>query len=245
MKRLAPLLALALSACVSVEGFDPSGDQAAISGAWEIDGIAPTQSSCRSLGAARVRATFLDDRRPVTHSGLFFQCHVGSFSTVGNGGAVIGAGRWTVRLDALDDNGDLLAAGTPTDVTIEEGMYQPDGGTPLIVVDTANFFSATLSTTYRIQGQDPTQERCDAAGVATVGFVFDDLGGGAVTTVDPAPCALGVLGTRILPGHTYTVRVSAFDAAGATVFERTFDPFAVTTGLHTELDTSGPIDLRP
>ncbi len=258
MRRLAPLLALTLGSCVAVEGFDPVGDQAAILGEWRIDGESPSTELCDALGAGRVRVTFLDDRRPVTHSGLFFQCRLGEFDTRAGTGAVVGAGRWTLRLDAIDDGGEVVAAGIPTDVTIEQGTYDPDAGAPLIVVATndagadpgafvhrANFYSATLSTSFRLGGESPDEERCAGAGIATVGFVFDDLGGGAVTTTEPETCALGLLGTRILPNHTYTFRLRAYDGAGGTVLETSTQTVTPGTGEDVRLDARDPIELLP
>lgn len=244
-RRLAPCLALGLASCVAVEGFDPVGDDAAINGSWAIDGMTPTTELCDALGASRVRATFLDDRRPVTHSGLFFQCRTGSFDTRAGSGAVIGDGRWTVRLDAIASSGDLVAAGVPTELTVGPDMYEPDAGTPLITVALANFFSATLSASFRLAGEDPSDERCAELGVATVALVVDDLGGGEVTGTSPEPCALGVVGTRALPGHTYSVRLRAYDAAGATVYETTPRAVDVATGADVRLDASGPVELGP
>ncbi|MEZ4338857.1 MAG: hypothetical protein R3B82_19745 [Sandaracinaceae bacterium] len=258
MRRLAPLLALGLASCVAVEGFDPVGDQAAIFGEWQIDGQDPSTELCDALGASRIRVTFLDDRRPVSHSGLVFQCRLGEFDTRAGSGAVVGAGRWTVRLDAIDDGGNVIAAGISTEAVVEQGTYDPDAGQPLIVVATndagtspdtfvhhADFYSATLSTAFTLGGQSPTDTRCADAGIATVALVFDDLGGGAVTDTEPEACEYGLVGTRILPNHTYSVRLRAFDDAGATVLESSVRMVTPTTGQDYRLDSSAPVELAP
>lgn len=259
MRRLVPLVALGLASCVAVEGFDPVGDQAAVYGEWEIDGAAPSTASCDALGADRVRVTFLDDRRPVTHSGLFVQCRLGKFDTRAGSGAVVGAGRWTVRLDAIDSSGELVAAGIAHEVVIEQGTYDPDAGQPLIVVahgdagadmpdafvHEANFYSATLSAAFSIGGQSPDETRCTEAGISTVELAFDDLDGGAVTDTEPEACAYGLVGTRILPNHTYTVHLRARDAAGGTVVETSTRMVTPTMGQDLRLDATGPVELGP
>ncbi|MBX3272251.1 MAG: hypothetical protein KF729_18445 [Sandaracinaceae bacterium] len=260
MRRAAPALALALASCVAVEGFDPVGDQAAVSGEWLIDGLPPntrvdglgsSNRLCEALGATRVRVTFLDDRRPVTHSGLFFQCSLGQFDTRLGAGAVVAAGEWTMRLDALDGSGEVVAVGTPITQTVEQGTYDPATGTPLIDLSgegedhPADFLSATISARFRLGAQDANGERCAALGVATVGLVFDDLGGGRVRRAEPEACALGLVGTRVLPGHTYTVHLSAYDAGGGVRFETAPRAFTVARGADVRLDDAGPVALGP
>ncbi len=273
-RRLAVALGLLVTSCVQVEGFDPVGDVAAVAGRWQIDSATPTSSLCETLGADRVQLTFLDGRRPVSHTGLFFRCDQGDFTTVGAGGAVIGAGRWTVRLDAIDSSGALVAVGPCQEVEVSSEC--PDAGTPLVTAS-ANFLTATISAGFRIASQDPTQARCDAAGISEVALVFEDLGGGiviptgqacgvaggngcggatdagvgvdaglpALTGSSSEPCAAGFVGARVAPGHTYRVRVRATDAAGATVRETEARDVSVTAGQHLELDSAGIIELGP
>jgi len=274
MRRAIVSLALLVTSCVQVEGFDPVGDVASVCGRWTIDSRTPSATSCQALGADRVRLTFLDGERPVTHSGLFFTCDEGRFTTVGSGGAVLGAGNWTVRLDAIDESGAVVATGPCQEVDV---VAVPDAGGVLVNVVSANFLSSTISAAYRLGSQDPTQERCDTAGIATVSLVFEDLGGGtiasasstcgtvpqvgcdagaddagasdagvvATTALASEPCAARAVGVRAEPGHTYRVRVRALDAAGATVSESAARDVTVTAGMDIALDAEGSIDLAP
>lgn len=244
------LLALALAGCVEVEGFDPVGSQAAIEGRWRIDRMDPTGERCTALGAERVRVTFLDDLRPITHSALFFQCRLGDFDTndVRGAGAVVGAGTWTVRLDAVDGSGRIVAIGPrsmPITVTATDG-----GPSPPIVVPTADFSSATLSARFTVGGMGATAARCDERGIVEVDLAFDEWSPAPGPEPTPAPeaevCAVGFVGARVPPGH-YVVRVRATvrspDAGVVSFIESGPYSYDVAAGQHVAIDAEHPIDF--
>ena len=253
------VMSLAGLGCVELEGFDPVGDVATISGSWLVDGQPPSPSLCEALGTdrdgdrseARVRVTFLDRSRPITHSALFFRCRAGDFDTRPSGaGAVIAAGTWIVRLDAIDSaSGELIAAGETSTWTVQRAA---DGETPphidLELPDppdaerpVADFLSSTISTSYRVAGEDPDASRCEAVGVTTVGFVFDAAPDGVMNPA-PEPCPVGLVGTRVRPGP-YTLRVVGFDAGGAPVRQSAPRTLDVGVGQHVELDGDQAPDL--
>lgn len=221
--------------CVELEEFDPVGDDAAIVATWLIDGTDPSVTTCAALGASRIRVTFLDDLRPVSHSGLFASCRLGVLDTREGSGAIVGAGTWTVRLDAIQGDGSLIAIGDSTVHTVAD--RGGDAGTSSIALS-ADFYSATLSTSYQVGGALPTTARCEAAGIATVGWVFEDLGGGAIVTPEDEPCVTGAIGVRLLPGHTYRFHVRALDAAGGVVTETSAQEFTPTAGCDQQLDAT-------
>jgi len=250
-RLLSLVLAMGLAGCVGVEGFDPVGSVAAITGSWQIDSSPATDETCDALGASRVRITFLDGLRAVPHSSLFAACNEGALDSRMGSGAVVAAGLWTVRLDALDGDGSILASGP----TAEMNTDAPDGGVgvPVITVPAANFFTATLSSAFTIGGEAPSNGSCEAAGIERVGFVFDELA--PVGEGEEAPgyadteaelCEVGVVGTRLRPGFTYTVRLRAYAEGGGRVrdsAEQTLDVAATTTDVR--FDADGPMELGP
>lgn len=213
-------LGVLLAGCVSLSDFDPVGNAVSIQGQWTIDGEAPTDASCAALGASRIRVTFLDERRPVPHPGLFFSCtassdggEAGVFDTAGRRGSgeVVAAGTWTVRLEAIDGTGAVVAIGESAEAVAEAG------GAP-IVVPVGAFYTGTVSARFAFGDQNANTTTCEAAGVETVALVFDDLGGGAVVGDSSVPCANGAVGARALPGFTYRAHLEALDAEGAVRF---------------------------
>jgi len=247
-RALGVVLAACLTGCVAVEGFDPVGSAAAIRGTWQIDSAPPTSDSCDALGASRVRISFLDDQRAVAHSGLFAACTEGGIDTRMGSNAVVGVGRWTVRLDALDSGGSIIATGSTADVTIEEGQSGADGGVPLIEVPTADFFTATVSASFTIDGASPSRDSCEAAGIERVGFSFDSLpsdGGHAET--DPELCEVGVVGTRVRPSATgtYQIRLTAFAEDETEVASSAPQAVEVSSRDAIRFDADGAIDLVP
>lgn len=240
-------LALSLTACVAVEGFDPVGDVAAITGSWTIDGQPADGDSCDALGASRVRISFLDGQRAVPHSGLFTACPEGGIDTRMGSLQVVGAGRWTVRLDAIDGDGAIVATGDTAVVEIELPQGEGDAGVPLIEVPAADFFTATLSASFTIGGESPSRASCEAAGIEQVGFVFEPLvGESAIATPQPELCEVGVVGTRLKPGpDPYTVRLVAFGEDGSQISASEPQTIEVATGSAARFDADGPIELGP
>ncbi|MEM1335575.1 MAG: hypothetical protein AAGG08_19185, partial [Actinomycetota bacterium] len=105
---------------MALTDFNPVGNEAAIAGAWTIDGQAPDTDGCRRLAAnTRAQVTFYDgasvdddDRiditaaRPVFHTGLRFACEarrqrdqvVGAFDTRDRNRRVVAEGEWVVAM---------------------------------------------------------------------------------------------------------------------------------------------------
>ena len=241
------VLALLSLGCVEVEGFDPAGDVAAIRGTWTIDGQEATGARCEDLGADRVRVTFMDEGRPTTHSALVFQCRLQSFDTGESrgAGAVVGAGEWSARLDAIDGSGNVLAVGdTPTSPTVIVAPADgPDSGPrQVITIPETNFLSATISARFRIGTESADQRLCEAAGIETVELTFDDPSADRVRITGTEPCQVGLLGARVLPGTEHVAWVRAY-AGGTLVSERGPFPTTPTPGQDIELDASFPIDF--
>ncbi|MGE0786232.1 MAG: hypothetical protein AB7S26_11125 [Sandaracinaceae bacterium] len=232
-KTAIALAALSLSACVQLTDFNPVGTAASISGRWTIDGNTPAGASCGLLGASRVRVTFLDQLRPVPHSGLFFQCDaeraVGGgepgFDTRDGSGAVVAAGCWRLRLTALDDSGNVVAVGPISEFLVPgEDVAEGCTGAPVtghIEIPPADFLSATIVAMTTLDGGRAGEASCAEAGISDVRWVFDDLGGGRVDALGEQgltqvtqPCAFGIVAGRALPGFTYTAHLETVDEAG-------------------------------
>jgi len=232
--RLSSVIAVvSLTGCVQLTDFDPEGTSASIEGRWSIDGETPDGFECGRLGADRIRVSFVDEQRPVPHSGLFFRCDVTrpssdepGFDTRDASGAVVAAGCWTIRLGALDDSGTVIAVG-PTaqyavageDVDLSSCPVAP---TDHIVLPATDFLSGRVVAATTLAGSRASEMRCESEGIDEVRIVFDDVGGGRVDALGeigvsqvPQPCALGRVGARVMPGFTYTAHLEAVDAAGA------------------------------
>ncbi len=248
----AVLIALALSGCVQLADADPVGSVASIAGSWTIEGNQPSTGTCGRLGASRMRVTFLDGLRPVTHPGLFFQCDVTrpvggdppGFDSRDASGAVVGAGCWRIRLDALDSGGAAIASGPTVDVVVPAenvdttGCAGTDVGDHIALPDT-DFLTGRVVAYTTIDGSRANEASCAERGIEEVRLVFDDLGGGRVdangeigVTSVSQPCSLGLIGARILSTADYTVHLEAVDAAGA-----------VTAGPPQTFGAQGPGEL--
>lgn len=245
-------LALLGGGCVQVEGFDPVGDVAAISGSWTIDGEPASGQSCNLLGANRVRVTFVDDQRPVTHSALFFECQLRDFNTneARGAGPVVGAGEWTVRLDAIDSSGDIVAVGPEYRASVPARIDGADAGPTQVIGGerpddrfSANFFTATISTEFLVAGEGVSDERCGAVNIAWVELEFDDPRTDFVFSTRREPCRLGLLGTRVLPNVAHVVYVRAYDPEGALISERGPFEHTLEPGEDLWLGAVSPIDL--
>lgn len=241
--RLLCVIAFACTGCIPVTDFDPVGNAASVSASWTVDGAAPSEASCRELvrpfanagsepGLPRVRVSFLDSERAVPHSGLVFDCALGSFDTGEN--RVVAAGSWTVRLEAIDPAGRVIAVGP-------SGVYEATDGGELALME-APFLSAIISARVAVDGAEPSAAACSELGVARIQLVFD-AAGGAIANEDRELCSAGGIGTRVEPGASYTVRLRTLDAANMTLAETEPETIAVEAGEHVELG-GGPIELR-
>lgn len=230
---MAPCL---LAGCIQTGDFDPVGDAASIAGSWTVDGSAPSRDTCDALGASVVHVTFLDNARPVTHSGLLFECREGSFDTdaPGGSGRVIAAPEdegapWRLRFEAVDGSNQVLAIGETVTVFVP--------ATDKIIMPTANFMSSTLLAEFVVDGAEPNAERCAAAGFASVRLELDDANASAIEDA----CSLGLVGARMTAGIEHTARLVATRADGSEVRS---DPVTFTSeaGVQTTLDGS-PFEL--
>lgn len=250
------LTALLSSGCVELEDFDPVGNDATIAGRWTIDGEPPSEASCETLGVEQVRVTFLDENRPVPHPALFFACTAlqpgsdvpGTFDTrraEGGAGPVVAGGddeenpvaTWRIRLDAIDGNGELIAFGPTAELDV------PRDEETHLELPPANFLSGVLSAFFEIDGQAPTVERCDEAGIAEVRLEI--TGGGTVMDQAREPCATGAIGTRVEPGFAYTLRLQALDGAGTVVGASATETFMVEPGQQCVLGAGCDTDEMP
>lgn len=231
-------LLFALSGCVQVSDFEPMGNAASIAGAWTIDGAPPTPESCRALGAEVVRVAVLDGARPVVHGALVFSCERTRceerpcFDTRPD--SVIAEGEWTFRIEAAR-GGQVVAVGPAELHSSAEGH---------IALGTAGFLSGRISAEHTIRGEEPTYERCQEAGIATVELAFETSEGPVAGAAREA-CAVGGVGARVEPGASYTVRLRARDEAGALVFESPLEAIALAAGEHVALAAGRPIELAP
>jgi hypothetical protein len=244
---IAIALAFSSAGCVVLTDFDPVGTSATVRGAWTIDGVAPTEESCMKLGASQVRVAFLDEMRVVAHGALFLTCfnaeaaRNGSFDTgdasLGGAGPVVADGHWTVRLEAIDGSGNIVAVGPSVVVDVPASNV-----VALDAMGPVDFLTGTVSASFTIGGAAPTFASCEDAGIAEVMLVFADLGTGRVAREAREPCAAGTVGTRALPGAIYTVSLRALDASGGTVGESTPSEVIPGTGSLSYLAGS-PFDL--
>lgn len=226
------LAAALLGGCVQLTDLDPVGNAASISGRWTIDGHPPGTAGCARLGASRIRVTFLDDLRPVSHPGLFFQCNPSGgndelgFDTRDGNGAVVAQGCWTIRLTALDAVDARVAVGPSMPFLVPGEDVDPAGCSGTAVTDhidlgTTDFLSASVIAATALAGARAGEVSCTDAGIEEVRIVFDDLGGGRVDALGEAgvsmvskPCSLGLLAARVLPGHTYVAHLETVDGSG-------------------------------
>lgn len=230
------MLSVLLAGCIQTGDFDPVGDAASIAGSWTVDGIAPSRDSCDALGASVVHVTFLDNARPVTHSGLLFECREGTFDTdaPGGSGRVIAAPEddgapWDLRFEAVDSGGQVIAVGETFTVFVP--------ATEKIIMPPANFVSATLLARFVVNGAEPNAERCADAGFASVRLELDDP---AASAVEDA-CQLGSVGARLTAGIEHTARLVAIRTDGSEVRSAAVT-FTSETGTQTILDGS-PFEL--
>jgi hypothetical protein len=249
---LAPALFVALCAgCVEVVDFDPVGDTASIVFTWTIDGRFPTTELCEAAGVSTVRIAFVDDGRPVVHGSLVRDCATCSESSPPScfaerpctrGGEVecfdtedervVASGDWTIRVEAVDDGGNVVQASP-------QAVYS--SATGRIEVMPAAFFSSAVSATVTIDGEAPTTMSCSDLGIETIQLVFDEASG-AIATEPIEACAVGGVGTRVEPG-TYTVRLRALDVAGAPLAETAPETFTLGTGERAVLNGDEPVEL--
>ncbi|MFK7987902.1 MAG: hypothetical protein AB8I08_17925 [Sandaracinaceae bacterium] len=225
-----------LAGCIQTGDFDPVGDAASIAGDWTVDGSAPSRDACDALGASVVQVTFLDNARPVTHSGLRFECREGSFDTdaPGGSGRVIAApddegAPWRLRFEAVDSGGQVLAIGETVTVFVPE--------TDKVIMPTANFMSATVLARFVVNGAEPNAERCEEAGFTSVRLELDDPN---ATAVEDA-CPLGLVGARLTAGIEHTARLVGTRTDGTEVRSAPVT-FISEAGGQTTLDGS-PFEL--
>jgi hypothetical protein len=239
--RLA-LTALLATGCIPVIDFDPVGMDSAISASWTIDGEAATEASCRELlrpftndgtepEIPRVRVTFLDGERAVAHSGLMFSCSEGSFDTDTN--RVVRAGTWTIRLEAIDPAGRVIAVGPA-------GLYTAEEQSTL-VLDETPFLSGIISASVLVGGTEPSETACRELGVASLQIVFD-AEGGLIASRQTERCTAGGIGTRVQPGGAYTVRLRTLDDANQPIAETEPETLTIEAGQHAMIG-GGPIEL--
>lgn len=238
MRRALPL-ALLLTGCVQLTDTNPVGTAASIAGAWMIDGQEPTRVLCERLGASRMQVTFLDGLRPVAHPGLFFQCDVTrpvsgetGFDTRDASGFVVDAGCWTIRTDALDVGGTVIAIGPsePVFVPGEDVTADGCGGTDMgdhIALPTTDFLTGEVRVWTTIDGTRAGEASCADRGIAEVTLVVDTVpAGGRVDGLGvegqmriTQPCSLGLLAARVLTGDglTYQMHLETSDDTGAMI----------------------------
>ncbi len=234
---LALSIALASTGCVRISDFEPVGGTAAIAGSWTIDGAAPTEESCKDLVRSydgsenppvpRVRATFVDNGRAVPHGALVFDCAAGSFDTMES--LVVAEGIWNIRLEAIDSVGHVVAFGPET---------MQDAAAGRIDLPPTDFPSSVISVRTLVNGVDPTQPACDAAGIDHIILILQGPSAASVRE----PCAAGGAGRRVLPG-TYTVQLHVFDSANALIGETAPMPVDVPQGVQATIGTGDPLEL--
>jgi|GEM_PF-1898303 len=221
--------------------FDPTGTDASVEAHWTVQGTTPTVSSCNSLGIDRVRIAFFDGGTAYEYTALTANCEDGAFDTRPT--RVIRAGTWTVQFQAVDTAGTVLGSGAMATVTVAAG-----GHLSLYDGDPVDFSSgvfnpmgtdATLTASWTLNGQTPTDNNCYAAGVDRVRVLFhpaDDLAferGVMVAMV--TNCELGLISsapTAIIRAGSYLVSVEALDYDGNLISALTpsLTPFTVTPG---------------
>ncbi|HJL17414.1 MAG TPA: hypothetical protein RMH99_17225 [Sandaracinaceae bacterium LLY-WYZ-13_1] len=254
------LFAAALAGCVSLYGFDPTGSDATIAGAWRIDGEPPSDDRCNALGANRIRVTFVDDRRPYPHPQLFFECTAtqpdrtipGTFDTrqsAGGSGPVIRGGAdeddptatFDIRLEAIDGAGSVVAYGPTETVTVDRVTGDEEPGH--VDLGEVTFYTGVVSAAWELGGQSATRQRCEDAGIDRVRLSLS--GGGSVSREAEEPCVVGLVGTRVEPGPTYTARLEALDSSGAVVGTSAEETFEVGTGQECSLGAGCGSGDRP
>lgn len=223
--------------CAVIADFDPVGDVARIDGQWLIDDRTPTEADClllrnfeQSDATNRVRVTFLDGERPVAHSGLVFRCDVGNLQLAQQDNPVVAEGSWTVRLDALDSSGDVVASGPRT--------AEQDASSGLLVAETANFYTRIVRARYHIHGQRANRSLCNDLGITDVRLTVRSIDGAASGTTTQH-CLEGMIGLRVPPPQSDDVQFEAelftVDTAGTAILRASFGPFDLVQGEHVDL----------
>jgi hypothetical protein len=222
--------------------FDPTGTDASVEAHWTVQGTAPTLASCGALGIDRVRIAFFDTvGTAYEYTALTANCEDGAFDTRPT--RVIAAGTWTVQFQAVDTAGTVLGSGAMATVTVAAGGHLSlyDGAPVDFSSGAFNPMGsdATLSASWTLNGQIPTEDNCYAAGVDRVRVLFHpatDTGfeeGVMVAMV--TNCELGLINTAptaVIRAGSYLVSVEALDYDGELIsaLAPTTTPFTVTPG---------------
>lgn len=229
---------------VSGSGFDPRGSDATAEARWTIDGRAPTGASCAALGVARVRIAFRNGASWYEHPDLVANCATGMIDT--RPAAVVGAGTWTVQLQALDAGGAIVAQGMMATLTIPR---QPP--VSHLLMDPIDFTGgafnplgsdATVAGQWQLNGRAPTADSCYAVGIDRVRVVLFSATDTAFENGVPvfqANCGTGALDSRPMPvirAGRYLWAVEAIDAAGDIVAEYSeMTPLDIPAASHVDL----------
>jgi hypothetical protein len=239
-KTLGFILIAALTAGCEVILIDPVGTEVTVSGAWTVEGAAPTAESCAALGIAQVRVAFIDGSSLVEVPGLVFPCVQGSFDTRPTG--VIQAGTWTVRLQALDATGGVIGQSPTISRTVGVGAHW-DLGVATDFVGDAGPTTGVVTLAWTIDGLAPTADDCAAADIATIDLDFFDTLGARQTTLD-FPCAAGTLSTTLEAGN-YSVLVVARDGLGEVVaMASSMEMFTLEAGTTVALNGGAALDFE-
>lgn len=221
--------------------FDPTGTDASVEAHWTVQGTAPTVSSCSALGIDRVRIAFFDGGTAYEYTALTANCEDGAFDT--RPSRVIRAGTWTVQFQAVDTAGTVLGAGAMATVSVAAGGHLSLYDGAPVDFSSGAFdpmgSDATLTASWTLNGQVPTDDNCYAAGVDRIRVLFHpaddtDFSEGVMVAM-VTNCELGLINTAPTPvirAGSYLVSVEALDYDGDLIsaLAPTLTPFTVTAG---------------
>ena len=222
--------------------FDPTGTDASVEAHWTVQGVAPTVSSCGALGIDRVRIAFFDTvGTAYEYTALTANCEDGAFDTRPT--RVISAGTWTVQFQAVDTAGTVLGSGAMATVSVAAGGHLSlyDGAPVDFSSGAFNPMGtdATLTASWQLNGQTPTDDNCYAAGVDRIQVFFHpptdtDFNEGVMVAM-VTNCELGLINTAptaVIRAGSYLVSIEALDYDGNLVSALTpsLTPFTVTAG---------------
>lgn len=228
------LTAVTASACVVEVNFSPLGADFSVDGSWQVNGAVPSASSCSAAGISDVELVFFDGTTEFVFD--TFPCADGSFDT--RPSKVLAFGSYTTRWRAIGATGNIIASGDMTPLVVTNQTHVTLAPVNFVITPTFSPLGTDFSVDgmWTINGAAPTTSSCNAAGIATVRFVFYDASMTLYNYTDfTFACADGGFDSRpnkILAWGNYTTRWQALNGSGTVVGEGDMTVLNVTNQTH-------------
>lgn len=230
-------LSLLASGCIittDAAPFAPFGSEVTVSGEWDVDGAAPTLSSCGDI--VTIRALVCETSSGancLANTRLTFSCAAGAFDTRPT--PILVSGTYYVVWEALNSSGARLQASQPallsafgSHVVFPIPDFAP-GATAFDPSGTA----VSLDGIWDVNGAAPTVQSC--GDIATVRVVICQNAAATICWTSAAltfPCSDGGFDTRptrVLAAGSYHSLWEALDSNGNVLQETTPLPLVVNT----------------